>query len=51
MFNFTLTNEEVQLLGALLGEHPYKQVAPLLAKLNQQMIEQQQKPQEDKAAA
>lgn len=43
-FTFTLTQEEVLILSEALGELSFKKVAPLVAKLQQQVNEQQQKP-------
>lgn len=50
-FTLTLSAAEVNLIGALLVKQPYEQVAPLIAKLNSQLNEQQPRPAADEAAA
>lgn len=41
----TLTPADLDLLGRLLPEHPYKLVAPLINKINAQLAAQQAKEQ------
>lgn len=40
-FNLTVTQVELQLLGKALGTQPYETVAPLMAKLQAQVVKQQ----------
>jgi hypothetical protein len=42
-FTITFTERDLDLLGRLLPDHPYKLVAPLLDKINSQIQEQLQK--------
>jgi len=39
-FHLTLSPEDVQYLGVVLGKEPFKDVAPLLTKLQKQINEQ-----------
>ena len=39
-FNITLNIQDIQILGNILSEGPYKLVAPLIAKINLQISEQ-----------
>lgn len=39
-FKFEFTEKDLMVLNQTLPEHPYKLVAPLLAKINQQIQEQ-----------
>lgn len=41
-YNIKLNSVELDLIGEGLGTQPYKQAAPLINKLRQQVIEQQQ---------
>lgn len=42
MFKIELTEQDLQILSAALGEIPFKIAAPLVDKINQQIAEQQQ---------
>ena len=44
-FTLTVTPAEIQIIGKGLGSQPYETVAPLMAKLQAQVVEQQ-KPKE-----
>jgi hypothetical protein len=39
MYTLNFTDEELRTIGALLSEHPYKIVAPILASINAQLQE------------
>lgn len=39
-FNIQLSGQELELIGKLLSEHPFKLVAPLIQKFNEQVQEQ-----------
>lgn len=39
-FKIELTEQDIILIGKILPEHPYKLVAPILDKFNQQIQEQ-----------
>lgn len=41
-FTLKLTGEELELIGRMLPDHPYKFVAPILDKINRQIQEQLQ---------
>lgn len=40
-YTVTLTQQELQIVGQALAQLPYNQVAPLMAKLQQQVDEQE----------
>ena len=40
-YKITLTEQDLQILSAALGEIPFKIAAPLVEKLNKQIAEQQ----------
>ena len=42
----TLTNEQLQIIGAALAELPYRIAAPLMAEIDRQIMEQQLEPKE-----
>jgi len=42
-YTLTLTREEIQFIGTLLAERPYKDVSALIAKLQSQVNAQSQK--------
>lgn len=42
-YSFTLTGEDLQIIGKALDERPFKEVAPLLQKLNTQIQNQANK--------
>ena len=42
-YTIALTADELDLLGRLLPEHPYRLVAPLIAKINAQIQAQLEK--------
>ena len=46
-YTFTITSEDVNVLGVALSERPFKEVNALIVKLNQQLIEQQASEKED----
>jgi hypothetical protein len=37
MYTLKFTDEELRTIGAILAEHPYKIVAPILASINAQL--------------
>lgn len=39
-FNIQLSGQELELIGKLISEHPYKLVAPLIQNINEQIQEQ-----------
>lgn len=43
-FTLILTGEELNLLGAALSDRPFKEVAGLLGKINQQVVKQNNPP-------
>ena len=43
-FTLILTGEELNLLGAALSDRPFKEVAGLLGKINQQVVKQNTPP-------
>ncbi len=45
-FTLTFTRQDIEMLGRALGQLPYAAVAPLIAKLDAQLAEQQ-KPEEE----
>jgi hypothetical protein len=45
MFTLTLSAEEITAIGNALAEGPYKVVAPVLAKIQQQINDQQKTPE------
>lgn len=48
-YNLKVTPAEVDLIGKGLGTQPFNDVAPLMGKLRQQVMEQQQPPAKPKA--
>lgn len=44
MIKLELTEQEVQIVGMGLGKLPFENVAALVNKLNQQIVDQQPKP-------
>jgi len=42
-FNFTITSEDLQVIGKALDERPFKEAAPVIQRLNQQ-VQSQVKP-------
>lgn len=40
MFNLTLTQQQIEMIGAALQEMPYRVAAPLIAHINQQLNQQ-----------
>lgn len=47
-YALTFTRAEILLLDRALGALPYKDVAALIARINEQIQEQEQGPQDDK---
>lgn len=45
-FTFTLTTEDLQIIGKALDERPFKEVAPVIQKLNTQIQNQPVKEKE-----
>lgn len=46
-FSFIFTEQELQIIGQALAQGPYAVVAPLIAKLNQTIAEQQKEEMKD----
>lgn len=44
-YTLKLTAHDLGVLSAALGELPYKAAAPLVAKINRQIVEQEKKPE------
>jgi hypothetical protein len=45
-YTITLTQEQWAVVGAALAEMPFKHAAPVVAEINRQAAEQQNKPEE-----
>lgn len=46
MHTLTLTDQQLQIIGAALAELPYRISAPLMAEIERQITAQQPKPEE-----
>ncbi|WP_158637493.1 hypothetical protein [Paracoccus sulfuroxidans] len=42
MHTLTLTDQQLQLIGAALAEMPYRMAAPIMAEINRQIAQAQQ---------
>ena len=49
-FTLVLTGEELNLLGSALSDRPFKEVAGLLGKINQQILKQNTPPPQEPPA-
>ena len=46
MYTLTLSDEQMQIIGAALAELPFRVAAPVISEINKQLAAQQPKPEE-----
>ena len=46
MHTLTLTDEQLQIIGAALAELPFRVAAPVISEINRQLAAQQPKPED-----